>query len=188
MKKGFLRLKIASKFKNPAVFAKITESNPEDVKYAYELTDYATKKSDEFSYMGYLCLLNGTGFWRVGNNFDMPHNHRAVVDAFHLYQKNNPETNLFKDYEFVICRTFEAISAPHALDRIVDILNYELTIQESGKAALPIDFNPIVEKIDELKERNKTKHIYGKYRARLLLDLKTRAENYMAGRTPVEKD
>ena len=138
--------------------------------------------------MGYLCLLNGAGFWRVGNNFDMPHNHRAVVDAFHLYQKNNPETNLFKHYEFVICRTFEVLSSAHAVDRIIDILNYELTIQESGKAALPIDFNPIVEKIDELEERNKTKHIYGKYRAKLLLDLKTRAENYMAGRTPVEND
>ena len=154
----------------------IVESNEKDVEYAYKLINLAAQKYDEGNVFGYVCVLNGIGISRVGSNLDMPHNHRAVVDAIHLYQKDNPEKFVIEAYAEAICTTIKAIGGPQAVDKIIDVLNYELTLQESGKAALSIDFNTIVQKLNELEEENETKHIYDEPRQKLIFDFKKRVE------------
>ena len=48
--------------------------------------------------------------------------------------------------------------------------------QESGKAALSIDFNTIVQKLNELEKENETKHIYDEPRQKRIFDFKKRVE------------
>lgn len=156
----------------------IVESNEKDVEYAYKLINLAANKYDEGNKFGYLCILNGIGISRVGVNLDMPHNHRAVVDAVHRYQKDNLDRPIMEGYMWAIGKSIDSIAGAQAVDRIIDILNYELMIQKSGQASLPIDFEPVIIKLNALEETNEKEHLYDESRKKQISDFKQSTEEF----------
>ncbi len=128
-------------------------SYKEDLILAYKFVNCAARAYDEEKHpYGYACLLIGVGHFHIGD-FDKKHNYRAVVDAIHLYKKNNPTRSVEEAYRIALSEITIMVAGPKAVNNLFNILEYELSKEKDGKNSFVLDFAPVLKDMEKLGQR-----------------------------------
>ena len=128
----------------------------EDLDLAYKIVALAAQRYDEGNPFTYVSLLYGIGFIRIGE-LDEVHNYWAVIDAMHMYKKDNPTKQVKEAFQVALSYAIKMVAAPQAVDSLFNIYEYELIKEKSGTNSFVLDFAPILNDMEKLGRKRKSK-------------------------------
>ncbi len=111
------------------------------ISYATGMVNVTNKKYIEGNHMAYVVLLSGLGTFCVEAYPGAGHNYQAVVEGIHQYYRMYPEVK--ERYQEGIYKLIRMSLNFKGFSQIVDIILYELKLEQEEKASFQIDIEPI---------------------------------------------
>lgn len=116
------------------------------VSKAYDYVNYCAEKYEEGDGFGYVVLLNGN--YEIKARPDDPENCHAILEAIHLYQKNNPTKPVKEGFEKGF-RTLSSLACTYnVFNNLIKVLQYEIEKEMEKTNSFTIDVKGL---LDDLK-------------------------------------
>ena len=124
----------------------MSDTYNELVNYAVRLVGVANKAYLEGKTTAYTVLLFGAGNWIVESFPVAEHNYQAVIDAIHLFWKENPDSKADMGLREGIIDIINNVEDMNTLVKIFNIITYEMD-KERNNDTMKIGSTELLEKL-----------------------------------------